>query len=161
MYDWAKQSEAMMQNWAGSQMKLLDGYISNMKTTPTYPGMELYTKTLEMWEESVKHMMSAESSWMDGWIKEIKDEAHDYAEKDMDTWVSDLQDASNQWSDMQKEMWESWFDLMKHFEFGEFGDKLTDDGQSTFTSWQEGMEKLMQGQQEWMTKFNPTAKSDK
>ena len=146
--DWTKQTEEVVKSWTETQRKMWDNWLKTVQQGPEqFQVANVWQKTLETWEETVKNTMSAQAEWMQMWADSFDQQQG--IPKEVTQWVKQAQTMNNQWADIQQQMWQSWFELVKKVDPAKMSETLDADGKKAFAAWQETAEKVMAAQEKW------------
>jgi len=63
----SKSSESLINTWAQTQQKLLTNWLDTIQRFSGTAGPELWTKTVEAWQTSVKQTLDAQEEWIRQW----------------------------------------------------------------------------------------------
>jgi hypothetical protein len=146
--DWTKQTEEVVKSWTETQKKMWDNWLKTVQQGPEqFQVANVWQKTLETWEETVKNTMSAQAEWMKMWTDGF-DQQQGIPEEAIQ-WVKQAQTMNKQWADIQQQMWQSWFELVKKVDPAKMSDSLDAEGKKAFAVWQETADKVMEAQEKW------------
>src|SRR5436305_15211734 len=67
----SKSSENLIKTWAETQQKLLANWLDMVRRYSGTPGPELWTKTVEAWQASVKETLDAQAQWTREWTETL------------------------------------------------------------------------------------------
>src|SRR5260370_31536579 len=67
----SKSTESLIKTWAETQQKLLTNWLDTMQRSGGAPGPELWTKTVEAWQTSVKETLDAQAEWTREWTETL------------------------------------------------------------------------------------------
>ena len=62
-----KTNEGLLKTWAGTQQKLLTDWLDTLRRLGGTPTLELWTKTVDAWQSSVKETIDAQASLIRRW----------------------------------------------------------------------------------------------
>ncbi len=151
--DWNKQTEAMFKNWTDAQKKMWENWQEMAKQGPSLDqATQVWQKTIENWEETVKNTMEAQSAWTKNWSESLNT---DGLPEEVVNWAKQAQDMNKQFGDAQNQMWQGWFDLMKQTDFSKINSNWDGEGQQAFQQWQEMAKQVMEAQMQWVNMWMP------
>jgi gas vesicle protein len=116
----------------------------------TDPG-QIWTKTIEAWQESVKGTLEAQVEGSKIWAKSAAEV--EGLPKEATEWATQIQEMTKNWTDMQQKMWDQWFDMVKKADPAVFSGSWDKDGENMLKTWQEMTKKMMDSQAEWGRTF--------
>jgi hypothetical protein len=156
--DWSKQTEETLKAWMGTQKKMWDTWLETLqKGAPQFQTTELWHKTVETWEETVKKSLDAQSDWMRIWAENAP--SFDGLPKEVTDWAQQARDMSKRFMDVQRQLWAGWFELIKKSEPGKIVGSWDKEGQKIARAWQESVEKIMEAQMEWTRHWTAETKA--
>ena len=63
--------ESLVKTWAQSQQKLLTDWLDTLRGLGGTPTLELWTKTVDAWQSSVKETLDARAEWTRQWTEAL------------------------------------------------------------------------------------------
>jgi hypothetical protein len=140
--DWAKQSEEMLKNWSETQQAMWKNWTDMFPGAGAAPqATELWTKTVETWEQALHSSMDAQAEWMRMWVESL--ESQDQLPDEMVQWAEQVQEMSRQWGASQAQLWDGWFAMLKNMQPANVTESWLEDGQKAFQAWQDSAKKVM------------------
>jgi hypothetical protein len=157
--DWTKQTEDTLKTWMGAQKKMWDSWLDTLqKSAPQFQTHEVWQKTVETWEETVKKSLEAESEWMRMWADNTP--SFEGLPKEVVDWAQQAKEMTNRWVDVQRQLWAGWFELVKKGEPGKMAGSWDKEGQKMAQAWQESVEKMVQTQIDWARRWTGETKAE-
>ncbi len=158
--DWTKQTEEMMKTWTETQKKMWDNWLETVqKGANQDQAAEMWQKTVDTWEQTVKNTFEAQNEWMKMWADSF--DAKSDVPKEVTEWFNQSQEMANRWSETQQQLWQGWFDLVKKADATKMAGAWGEEGQKAFGAWQESAQKVMDAQAQWTSMWSPEqAKSE-
>jgi len=148
MTEWTEQAEKMFKAWGDAQKSLMDKWVESVKYFRGAPDTEMWQKTLEIWEETVKNTFSSQSKWMESWVENLKS-MEGLPKQAVDS-VDRFLEMAGRWNSTQEELWAQWFEMLKGFDFSQPAEILTETMKNPLQAWQQATQKVMDAQAEWM-----------
>lgn len=146
--DWTKQSEEMMKAWTDTQKKMWDNWLDMVqKGTGQSQAGEIWQKTIEMWEKTVKSSLDAQTEWTRTWVESLS--GTEGVSDEVVEWAKQAQDMSKRWSETQQQLWQGWFDMVKKADASKMAGAWGEESQNAFKTWQESAQKMMDAQKQW------------
>jgi hypothetical protein len=156
----SKSTESLIKKWAETQQKLLTNWLDTMRRAGGAPGPELWTKTVETWQTSVKETLDAQAEWTREWTETLAkakgtpEELRELARQGRDLF--------QRWTDAERQLWQGWFNIVRDINFRP---ELGASPQAAMIQlWQESAHKMIDTQaalvQHWTSVFTG-AKTDK
>ena len=156
----SKSTESLIKKWAETQQKLLTNWLDTMRRSGGAPGPELWTKTVEAWQTSVKETLDAQAEWTREWTETLAkakgtpEELRELARQGRDLF--------QRWTDAERQIWQSWFNIVRDINFRP--ESGTSPQAAMIQLWQESAHKMIDTQaalvQHWTSVFTGT-KTDK
>jgi hypothetical protein len=159
--EWTKQTEDMLNTWTGTQKRMWDNWLDTVqKSAPQFHASELWEKTLETWEETVKKSLEGQSEWIKMWAENMP--PVNGLPKEVVEWAQHSRELNQNWVELQEQLWAVWFGLIKKSEPGKIIGSWDQESQRMAHMWQETVRKFMEAQMEFArTKENNPKKPSK
>jgi len=158
----SKSTESLIKTWAETQQKLLTNWLDTMRRSGGAPGPELWTKTVEAWQTSVKETLDAQAEWTREWTETLAkakgtpEELRELARQGRDLF--------QRWTDAERQLWQGWFNVVKDINLRLEPATGAKAGTDMIQLWQESAHKMIDTQaalvQHWTSVFTGT-KTDK
>jgi hypothetical protein len=148
MTDWTKQTEEMFKAWTDSQKKLMENWAETIKSMGAPQSAEVWEKTLTAWEETLVKSAKTQAEWTDKWLENLisiegmPEAAVESTER--------FHQMVERWNSTQEQMWGKWFEMLRGLEPVSLTEKWREAVQNPIQSWQDGMQKVMDAQTEWL-----------
>jgi hypothetical protein len=146
--EWTRQSEEMFKTWTEAQTRMWNEWLKAMQGFGKSPSSQVWDKTIEAWEESIKKILDAQVDWTQRWTESFA--TNQGTPKEMAEWAKQGQDMCKRWTDTQKQLWTGWFQVVKKLDPTGTGVNWSGEGQSFVRGWQEAVEKGLNSQAEWL-----------
>ena len=157
--NWTKQTEEMFNTWMGTQKKMWETWLDVVqKSAPHFRAGELWEKTLETWEETVKKSLQGQSEWIKMWAESMP--AAKGVPKEVVDWVQHSKEFHQNWIELQEQLWAVWFGLIKKSEPGKIIGSWDQESQRMAHMWQESVSKFMEAQMEFARSWSSESKKD-
>jgi hypothetical protein len=144
--EWTKQSENLFKTWTDTQTKMWNDWIKLMQGVGKSQSSQIWEKTVEAWDESIKKTLDAQVEWTQRWAESCKG-----APKEMADWAKQGQDMIQGWTETQKQLWGNWFHIVKKLDPAASGMNWGGgDGQKFLQGWQDAVQKGLDTQAEWV-----------
>ncbi len=144
-----KQAEVILTTWTQAQEKMWNGWFIAMQmqgfgnSQPT----EVWEKTVETWEDSVKKTLDAQVEWTRLWAESFSTVSG--MPNEMVEWARKGQEMTKHWAEVQGQLWENWFEIVKKLDSTMRAGTWEREGQKLTKVWQENVQKVMESQAEW------------
>jgi len=154
----SKSSESLINTWAQTQQKLLTNWLDTMQRFSGTASPELWTKTVEAWQESVKQTLDAQEEWIRRWTETLANT------RGVSQEVLDLarqgQEQQLRWIDAERQLWQSWFNIVRDINFKVEPGTGAQAGSNLLQLWQESARKMIETQtalaRQWTSGFPGT-----
>jgi hypothetical protein len=137
-------NESLLKTWSESQQKLLTDWLDALRKLGGTPTMELWTKTMDAWQSSVKETLDARAELTHQWTEalsnakgtpeEFRELAHEGREQ--------LQN----WAEAERELWKGWFNIAKDINFRPEPGAGAQVGKDLVQLWQDSAHKMIDAQ---------------
>ena len=111
----SKSSENLIKTWADTQQKLLTNWLDTVRHVSGAPGPELWTKTVEAWQASVKETLDAQAQWTREWTETLANAKG--TPEEMRALARQGRDLFQRWTDAERQVWQSWFNIVRDINF--------------------------------------------
>ncbi len=140
----SKSSESLITTWAETQQKLLTNWLDTMRSFGGTPSQELWTKTVEAWQTSVKETLDAQAEWTREWTGTLANS------KETPEVLRDLvqqgRELLQRWTDAERQLWGGWFDIVRDINFRVEPGTGAQAGGDLIQLWQESAHKMIDAQ---------------
>src|SRR5207245_7700306 len=108
-------NESLMKTWAESQHKLLTDWLDTLRRFGGTPTLELWTKTVDAWQSSVKETVDARAESTRQLIETLvnakgtPEELRELAHKE--------REQLQHWTEAERELWQGWVNIVRHVNF--------------------------------------------
>ncbi len=136
-----QQAADMVKTWTEDQKNLWEGWLKNVQGLRTDQGAEVWGKTVQAWEESVKRTLDAQAEGTRNWVESLV--AAPGVPKEAAAQSKQGQEMLQHWTTAQKQLWEGWFQIVKQFDPARGAETWATDGQKMVHTWQADMQKVM------------------
>jgi hypothetical protein len=136
--------ERLLKDWAESQQKLLTDWLDTLHRLGGTPTLELWTKTVDAWQSSVKETADARAEWTRQWTETLAnakgtpEEIRELARKGRE----ELQN----WAEAERELWQGWFNIVRDINFKPEPEAGAHMGRDLVQLWQDSAHKMIDAQ---------------
>ena len=140
----SRSSDSLIKTWAGTQQQLLTNWLDTVRRFGGTPTLELWTKTVEAWQASVKETLDARAEWTREWTETLAnakgtpEELRDLARQG--------QELLQRWTDAERQLWQGWFNIVKDINFKVEPGTAAQAGSDLVQLWQESAHKMIDAQ---------------
>jgi hypothetical protein len=148
--EWTQQTEAMFKAWTDAQRKIWEKWPLGMQGAAKSPSDQVWEKSMQAWEESVKKTLEAQAELTQLWAGGSPNMSG--LPKEVAEWAHEGQEMLKRWTETQTMLWEHWFHLAKQFNHpsNKLGGNWEQEGQKLLHAWQEAAKKTVDAQSEWL-----------
>src|SRR5215470_1107102 len=107
--------ENLIKVWAETQQKLLTNWLDTVRRFGGTPSLELWTKTVEAWQASVKETLDARAQWMHDWAETLANAQG--TPEELRTLAKQGREALQRWNEAERQLWQGWFNIVKDINF--------------------------------------------
>jgi len=136
--------ESLVKTWAEAQQKLLTNWLDTVRKFGGAPTLELWTKTVDAWQASVKETLDAQAQWTHDWTETLANAKGTPEE---------LRELSRQgreqlqhWADAERELWKGWFNIAREINFRPEHGAGAQAGRDLVQLWQDSTHKMIDAQ---------------
>ena len=139
-----KSTESTIETWAETQQKLLTDWLDTVRRFGGTPTLELWTKTVEAWQASVKETLDARAEWTREWTETLAnakgtpEELRDLARQG--------RELMQRWTDAERQVWQGWFDIVRGINFRVEPGTTAKTGSDLIQLWQDSAHKIIDAQ---------------
>ena len=139
-----KSDENLLKTWSEAQQKLLTDWLDTMRKLGGTPTLELWTKTVDAWQSSVKETVDARAEFTrqltetlanaKGTPEELRELARQGREQ--------LQ----HWTEAERDLWQGWFNVAREINFRPEPGAGAQAGKDLMQLWQDSAHKMINTQ---------------
>ena len=136
--------EKVMKTWGESQQKLMTDWLDTLRRLGGTPTLELWRKTVDTWQTSVKETLDAQMEWTRQWTETLAkakgtpEELRELARKE--------QEQLQHWAEAERELWQGWFNIVRHINFRPEPGAGAQAGRDLVQLWQDNAHKMIDAQ---------------
>jgi hypothetical protein len=151
-----KSSENLIKTWADSQQKLLTNWLDTVRRFSGGPGPELWAKTVEAWQASVKETLDAQAQWTHEWTETLARSKG--TPEELQELARQGRELFQRWTEAERQIWQSWFNIVRDINFRP--DAGTSPQANMIQLWQESAHRMIDAQaslvKQWTSVFTGT-----
>src|SRR6266480_8156602 len=110
-----KTDENQLKIWAESQQKLLTDWLETLRRLGGTPTLELWTKTVDAWQSSVKETIDARAEWARQWTETMAKAKG--TPEELREMVREGREQLQHWTEAERDLWKGWFDTAREINF--------------------------------------------
>jgi hypothetical protein len=154
----SKSSESLIKTWAETQQKLLTNWLDTVRRSGGAPGPELWTKTVEAWQASVKETLDVQAEWTREWTETLSNAKG--TPKELQALARQGRELLQHWTDAERQLWQGWFNIVKDINLRLEPTTGAKAGTDLIQLWQESAHKMIDTQaalvRRWTSGFTGT-----
>ena len=134
-----KTNEGPLKTWAESQQKLLTDWLETLRKLGGTPTLELWTKTIDAWQSSVKETIDARAEWSRQWSETMANAKG--TPEELRELASNGREQLQHWAEAERDLWQSWFNIVRNINFRPEPGAGTQAGRDLVQLWQDSAHK--------------------
>ena len=136
--------ENVVKNWGEMQQKLLTDWLDTMRRLGGTPTLELWRKTVDTWQSSVKETIDARAEWTNQWTETLA-KAKGTPEEIREL-ARDGREQLQHWTEAERDLWQSWFNAVREINFQPEPGAGAQAGRDLVQLWQDSADKMIDAQ---------------
>src|ERR1700756_2683141 len=105
----------LFKTWAEAQQQLLTDWIETMRKLGGTPTLELWRKTVDTWQTSVRGTLDAQSEWTDQWAEQLTDARG--TPEELRELARQGREQLQRWAEAERDLWQRWFTVVREINF--------------------------------------------
>jgi hypothetical protein len=106
------QEEGLLSTWAGTQQKVLAGWLDLVQETQRPSRAMTWHETVKAWQTAVQETLAAQARWLHDWTGRVQVTSGSPTELRKN--VQEAQLLLLRWTEAQQHLWQGWFHLVQH-----------------------------------------------
>lgn len=139
-----KTDEGLLKTWAESQQKLLTDWLETLRRLGGTPTLELWTKTIDAWQSSVKQTIDARAEWARQWTETLANTSG--TPEELREVASKGREQLQHWTEAERDLWQSWFNAVRQINFRPEPGAGAQAGRDLVQLWQDSAHKMIDAQ---------------
>ena len=136
--------EQLVKTWAEAQQRLLTDWLHTVQGYSGTPTTELWTKTVDAWQASVKETLDAQSKWTHEWTERMSRAKG--TPEELSELVRQGQEQLKRWTDTERQIWQGWFEIVRSISARSMPGASMTGGSDLVQLWQESAHKMIDTQ---------------
>jgi hypothetical protein len=144
-------NESMVKTWAETQQKLLTDWLDTLRKLGGTPTLELWTKTVDTWQTSVKETVDARAEFTRQLIETLanaKGTPEEFREL-----AREGREQLQHWTEAERDLWQGWFNVAREINFRPEPGAGAQTGGDLVQMWQESTHKMIDAQAELIRRW--------
>ena len=100
--------ENVVKNWGEMQQNLLTDWLDTLRSLGGTPTLELWRKTVDTWQSSVKETIDARAEWTKQWTETLAKAKG--TPEELREMVREGREQLQHWTEAERDLWKGWFD---------------------------------------------------
>ena len=106
-----KQEESLLSTWAGTQQKVLAGWLDIVQAIERPSRTVTWNETVKAWQTAVQETLDAQARWLRDWTGRVQVTSGSPTELRKN--VQEAQQQLLRWTEAQQHLWQGWFHLVQ------------------------------------------------
>jgi hypothetical protein len=143
------QEESLLSTWAGTQQKVLAGWLDIVQATERPSRTVTWNETVKAWQTSVQETLDAQARWLRDWTGRVQVTSGSPTELRKN--VQEAQLLLLRWTEAQQHLWQGWFHLVQ-----QIGPLLEADSQTDeylLSGLRQSGQAIVDAQEEWVRRW--------
>src|SRR2546430_15328347 len=140
----SKSTESLIKKWAETQQKLLTNWLDTMRRSGGAPGPELWTKTVETWQTSVKETLDAQAEWTREWTETLAKAKG--TPEELRELAREGREQLQRWTEAERDLRQGWFNAIREINFRPEPGAGAQTGGDLIQFWQDTANKMINTQ---------------
>jgi len=136
--------ESLIKAWAETQQKLLTNWLDTVRRFGGTSSLELWTKTVEAWQTSVKETLDARAAWTREWTEMLTNAKG--TPEELRNLAQQGRESLQHWTEAERELWQGWFNIVRDINIRPELGAGAQAGRDMVQLWQESAHKMIDAQ---------------
>jgi hypothetical protein len=144
-----KQEESLLSTWAGTQQKVLAGWLDIVQAIERPSRTVTWNETVKAWQTAVQETLDAQARWLRDWTGRVQVTSGSPTELRKN--VQEAQLLLLRWTEAQQHLWQDWFHLVQ-----QIGPLLEADSQADeylLSGLRQSGQAIVNAQEEWVQRW--------
>ena len=137
-------NESLMKTWAETQQKLLTDWLDTLRKLGGTPTLELWTKTVDAWQSSVKETVDARAEF----TRQLTDTLANAkgTPEELRALAREGREQLQHWTEAERDLWQGWFNAVREINFRPEPGAGAQAGRDLVQLWQDSAHKMIDAQ---------------
>ena len=136
--------ENVVKNWGEMQQKLLTDWLDTLRRFGGTPTLELWRKTVDTWQSSVKETIDARAEWTKQWTETLAKAKG--TPEELRELAREGREQFQQWTQAERDLWQGWFNAIREINFRPEPGARVQTGADLIQFWQDSAHKMIDTQ---------------
>ena len=139
-----KSDETLLKTWAETQQKLLTDWLDTLRRFGGAPALELWTKTVDAWQSSVKETVDARAEF----TRQLTDTLANAkgTPEELRALAREGREQLQHWTEAERDLWQGWFNAVREINFRPEPGAGAQAGRDLVQLWQDSAHKMIDAQ---------------
>ena len=139
-----KSDETLLKTWAETQQKLLTDWLDTLRRFGGAPALELWTKTVDAWQSSVKETVDARAEF----TRQLTDTLANAkgTPEELRALAREGREQLQHWTEAERDLWQGWFNAVREINFRPEPGAGAQAGRDLVQLWQDSANKMIDAQ---------------
>jgi hypothetical protein len=155
--------ENVVKTWGESQQKLMTDWLDTLRKLGGTPTLELWRKTVDTWQTSVKETLDAQTDWTNQWIEALAKAKG--TPEELRELAQEGREQLQHWTEAERDLWKGWFDTSREINFRPEPGAGAKAGEDLIQLWQDSATRMINTQADlvrrWTGGITGTKKPEK
>jgi hypothetical protein len=136
--------ENVVKTWGESQQKLMTDWLDNLRKLGGAPTLELWRKTVDTWQTSVKETLDAQTDWTNQWTEAMAKAKG--TPEELRELAKEGREQLQHWTEAERDLWQGWFNAIREINFRPEPGAGAQTGGDLIQLWQDTAHKMINTQ---------------
>ncbi len=136
--------ENVVKNWGEMQQNLLTDWLDTLRSLGGTPTLELWRKTVDTWQSSVKETIDARAEWTKQWTETLAKAKG--TPEELREMVREGREQLQHWTEAERDLWKGWFDTAREINFRPEAGVGAKAGEDLIQLWQDSATRMINTQ---------------
>lgn len=136
--------EKVMKTWGESQQKLMTDWLDTLRRLGGTPTLELWRKTVDTWQTSVKETLDAQMEWTRQWTETLAKAKG--TPEELRELAREGREQLQRWTEAERDLWQGWFNVAREINFRPEPGAGAQAGKDLVQLWQDSAHKMIDTQ---------------
>jgi len=136
--------ENVVKNWGEMQQNLLTDWLDTLRSLGGTPTLELWRKTVDTWQSSVKETIDARAEWTKQWTETLAKAKG--TPEELREMVREGREQLQHWTEAERDLWKGWFDTAREINFRPESGAGAKAGEDLIQLWQDSATRMINTQ---------------
>ncbi len=136
--------ENLVKTWGETQQRLLTDWLDTLRRFGGTPTLELWRKTVDTWQTSVKETLDAQMDWTQQWTEALAKAKG--TPEELRELAQEGREQLQRWTEAERELWQGWFNAVREINFRPEPGARAQTGGDLVQLWEDTAHKMIDAQ---------------